>query len=168
MVQILSSPFLELPRLELEEYLWWRGPDLNRSDWEHLEEATDSELPLKVAELMEEVLGGAMTELEEEMVESLLPSSWLEKEERVLAGPGLAWLAQPLSRLHREDLLALLGLKSWGEPALLGVETSRTCELWELWELCSALLAGWKELCLAASLYSGRGSHWTVDPPDPP
>ena len=160
MVQILSSPFLELPRLELEEYLWWRGPARYRSDWEHLEEASDwrdSELPLKVAELMEEVLGGAITELEEEMVDSLRPSSWLEKEER---GPGLL-LAQPLSRLHRELRLALVGLRSWGEA-----------RGWELWqeeeEEDCLLLAGWKELCLAASLYSGRGSHWTVEPPDPP
>jgi len=145
-VQILSSPFLELPRLELEEYLCWRPPDLNSSDWEHLEEATDSELPLKVAELMEDVLGGAMTELEEEMVESLLPSSWLAKDER---WPGLVLLAQPLSRLDSEHRLALVGLRSWGEPALLGVET-RVVEDREEWDCL--LEAGWKELCLAASL----------------
>ena len=65
MVQILSSPALELPRLELEEYLCCRGP-------EHLEDATDSELPLKDAALIEDVLGGAITELDEDIVESLL------------------------------------------------------------------------------------------------
>ena len=47
------------------------------------------------------------TELEDEMVESLLVSSWLLKEERVT---GL--LAQPLSRLDMEALLVLVGLRS--------------------------------------------------------
>ena len=41
------------------------------SDWEQREEAMDSELPLKEAAVMEDVLGGATTELEEEMVDSL-------------------------------------------------------------------------------------------------
>ena len=72
-------------------------------------------------------------------------------------------LDHPLSRLDREHRLALVGLKSCGEPALLGVET-RVCEVCD----CLLELVGWKELCLAASLYSGRGSLWTVDPPDPP
>ena len=78
-------------------------------------------------------------------------------------------LDHPLSRLDREHRLALVGLKSWGDPALLGVET----KVWEGWEVsevwdCLLELVGWKELCLAASLYSGRGSVWTVEPPEPP
>ena len=138
MVQILSSPALELPRLELEEYM-----DLCCLLPEHLEDATDSELPLKEAALMEDVLGGggAATELEEEMVESLLcwaVSSWLAKEEKVT---GL--LAQPLSRLDMEARLPLVGLMSWGDPALLGVDTKVPDCL---------LVPGWKVECLAASL----------------
>ena len=73
-------------------------------------------------------------------------------------------LAQPLSRLEREQRLALVGLRSWGEPTpLLGLDT-RT-----LWDCLLLELLGWKELCLAASLYSGSGSLWTVlEPPEPP
>lgn len=140
-MQILSSPFLELPKLEEDEYcVCLVGTrDEYKSDCDDLE-PTDSALPLQ------ELLIGAFLccklEGPEEIVDNLLcwygtigrvSSSSLEKEVLSLfkldvefrlqkedKATGLE--AQPLSMLDMELRLPLVGLRSCGDPTEFGVD----------------------------------------------
>ena len=140
-VQMLSSPFLELPRLDEEEY--WvclvGAREEYRSDCDDLE-PTDSALPRK--ELLMDAFLCCKLEGPEEMVDNLLcwygtigrvSSSSLENEVLSLfkldvefrlqkddKATGLE--AHPLSMLDMELRLPLVGLRSCGDPTEFGVD----------------------------------------------